>query len=103
MIAFNRRKKSAAAASNHYNCAGDFFLVYSFSPKDSDVDVLFYAYCNEVPVSRLKFTQTLFILNQYPLYSEFPANVFGAPVISPRISEIAFQKNQTVYTFCKSC
>ena len=71
-------------------------LFYSDSPTESHVDFQFYGYCGDKPVSRIKFMQIVFILNQYPLNPGFPSNLFNAPVASPKLTEIGSQHNKTV-------
>ena len=80
------------------SCIVKTIILFSFSssPSDSTVDVEFYALCNNTSVSRLKLTETVFMLNQFALYPEFPANLFSVPVLSPKVSEVGFQTNRTV-------
>ena len=60
------------------------------------VDVEFFAICNVTAVSRLKFIETVYILNQHPLYQEYPGNLLNVPVISPKVSKFGVQQNVTV-------
>lgn len=64
------------------NCLNK-YLLKCFS--DGSVDVIFTGFCNTSPISNLKVTETVYVMNQVKTRLTPVGNIFGANVTSPGI------------------